>query len=82
MAACAACCIAKAYYEVEPGYDPELKYVDLGKRGSAGEMPDQGLHEACFNKLVSSYIAKGKIKLDYLNLKKFVGEFNQTCIKE
>lgn len=80
LADCAACCVAKAFYTLEPGYDPVLQYVDLGKRTNNSSVPEQGSYTACFNKLIDAYFTKGKTKLSAVELKELVREFNQTCM--
>ena len=80
LSACATCCTARAYYEVDINSDPKLKYVNIGKRSTA-KMPDQGLYQGCFNRLLSAYISKGELQFDDTKLKAFVSEFNQACVK-
>lgn len=81
LSACAVCCAAKAFYEVDANLEPKLSYVDFSGHGAnPEEMPQQGVHQACFNTLFAAYVTKGKLKLNEQQLKQFVKEFNATCI--
>jgi len=80
LSACAVCCTAKAFYEVDTNLKPKLTYVDISGHGSnPDELSQQGRYQACFNKLFVAYVNKGEVKLDSSKLKAFVKEFNQTC---
>ncbi len=81
LAACAVCCTAKAFYEIGSDEKLNFKYVELDKVTKTEEMSTQGTHQACFNKLFASYVKKGETKLNETKLKKFVNEFNATCVK-
>jgi hypothetical protein len=80
LAACAVCCIAKAYYKLKLNEQPKLNYVALGSM-NAEEMPQQGIHQPCFNKLLASYPASGKAQLKQNSLDEFAVQFNQKCMK-
>ncbi len=79
LSACAVCCAAKAYYDIDVQAKLKLLYVDLGKNTNTAEMPMQGTHQACFNNLLAAYVVKGKNKLDHVQLAQFVDEFNKKC---
>ena len=80
LAACAICCTAKIFYEVDQKLNLKFLYMDLDKTPKFDELPTQGKYQACFNKLQSSYIAKGKDRLDESQVTKFVEEFNRECV--
>lgn len=82
LAACAICCIAKAFYEVDSKLQPQLKYVELNNANNDEELPQQGVHQPCFNKLFLSYIAAGKTKMQHNMLDEFVDKFNQQCMQK
>jgi len=82
LAACAVCCVAKAFYEVSTNTPPQLKYVDLGKNKNPEEMPDQGTYQSCFNQLFSSYVSLGETQLKQNKLDEFAIKFNQRCMKK
>ena len=48
------------------------KSRDLGKNSKESEMSQQGRYQACFNKLLASYVLKGKTKLSGETLKQFL----------
>lgn len=81
LAACAICCVAKAYYEVNSNAQLKLSYVDLGTIEETKEMPDQGALQSCFNQLITSYVTAGKTKLKQNMLDEFAAKFKQTCKK-
>ena len=81
LAACAACCVAQAYYETEPNQTPHLNYVDIKSTDDNEQMPDQGELQNCFNKLFASYVKKGTYQLKQPQVDEFVVEFNKTCVK-
>jgi hypothetical protein len=80
IAACAVCCVAKAFYTTNSDYQLQLKYVVPIKTQNIDEMPDQGTYQACFNQLFDSYTL-GKNQLNQEQLEKFIGQFKQICIK-
>jgi len=78
LSSCASCCVAKALYTIEnSSAQPILQSVKFDDL----TLPEQGSHQACFNKLFSSYVAKGKTKLDVAAINQFAIEFNQQCVK-
>lgn len=81
ISACAACCIAKAYYTVDNQLKPQLLYVDLGHHQESDALPDQGDTQGCFNKVFNAYVSGGKNKLEVSALQQFVEKFNRTCMK-
>ena len=81
LSSCAACCVAKAFYEVDSTLKPRLKYVDLGNSSKTADMSQQGSHQACFNTRLAARIAKGESTFNDTTLKKFVKEFNEYCVK-
>ncbi|PWY56770.1 hypothetical protein DGG96_05010 [Legionella qingyii] len=81
LAACAICCVAKAYYNVDSNAQLKLDYIDLGTIADTKEMPDQGALQSCFNQLFISYVAAGNTKLKQNMLDEFAAKFNQTCKK-
>lgn len=80
LAACAVCCVAKAFYEVGIEARPQLTYVDLGNKRNSEEMPQQGTSQACFNKLLATYLNLGKTKLNHRELTEFTSKFNNLCV--
>lgn len=80
LAACAVCCVAKAYYKLKLNEQPQLNYVAL-ENMNAEEMPQQGTRQPCFNKLLASYGAAGKAQLKQNLLDEFAVQFNQKCMK-
>ncbi|WP_058478841.1 hypothetical protein [Legionella steigerwaltii] len=81
LAACAICCVAKAYYELNLNAQVQLNYVDLDSVKEIQEMPEQGSLQPCFNQLFTSYVTAGKTKLKQNMLDELVAKFNQTCKK-
>lgn len=81
LAACAVCCVAKAFYSVSANTKPQLQYVVLNNIKNAQEMPNQGKQQACFNKLFAAYVTSGKTQFKQNKLNEFVNKFNQTCLK-
>jgi len=81
LAACAACCVATATYELKPKGLPLLKNVDFGNQSKISEMPDQGAYQQCFNQLFTQYVSAGKNKLEQNQIDSFVTEFKQKCAK-
>lgn len=81
LAACAICCVAKAYYELSGNAQLQLSYVDLDKVKEIQEMPEQGTLQPCLNQLFTSYATEGKTKLKHNMLDEFVAKFKQTCIQ-
>lgn len=77
LAACAVCCVAKAYYTVKLNKQPQFNYVAL-EHVNPGDMPEQGTHQLCFNKLLASYGGKTQLKLKQLD--EFALQFNQRCM--
>lgn len=82
LAACAVCCVAKAFYQVTLGAQPQLKYVNFQNLKETSEMPEQGAYQACFNQLFTSYAAAGKSQFKQIQLDEFADKFNETCIKK
>ena len=80
LAACAVCCVAKAFYEVNSNAQIQLKYIDLGSIKTE-EMSQQGTRQSCFNKLFASYITLSKTKLKKNILDEFAIKFDQMCMK-
>ncbi|WP_392538148.1 hypothetical protein [Legionella sp. 227] len=81
LAACAICCVAKAYYELNSNAQLQLNFVDLEHAKDMQEMTEQGTLQPCFNQLFASYNAEGKNKLTQNMLDEFVAKFKQTCKK-
>ncbi|KTD40227.1 hypothetical protein Lpar_1544 [Legionella parisiensis] len=82
LAACAICCVAKAYYKVNSNMQLKLSYVDLGATEETQEMPDQGALQSCFNHLIASYVTAGKTQLKQDMLDGLAAKFKQTCKKK
>lgn len=81
LAACAACCVGKATYEIAGDLKPQFKFVIIPRSTSPNaSMPLQGKYQACFNQLLSHYTTKGKTKLDQSMLNDLAKKFNSTCI--
>ncbi|MCW8416713.1 hypothetical protein OQJ18_14380 [Fluoribacter dumoffii] len=81
LAACAICCVAEAYYELNSDAKLQLNYVDLGTVNDIKEMPEQGALQPCFNQLLVAYAAGGKRKLKQNMLDEFAAKFMNTCKK-
>lgn len=82
LAACATCCAAKAFYDVDSTLKPQLKGVDLGDHANnLAEMSSQGRYQDCFNTLLASYVKRGDSRLNSLRLNQLINQFNQTCVK-
>ncbi|STY31041.1 Uncharacterised protein [Legionella wadsworthii] len=79
LAACAICCVADAFYELDANAQLKLRYVDLGNIKDAKELPEQGALQPCFNQLLTSYIQAGKTKLTQDILHEFALKFEKTC---
>lgn len=82
LAACAVCCVAKAFYVVGPNAQPKLLHVDLGHISKTEELPQQGTHQSCFNTLYASYVAKGNLKLKTNQIDEFMDKFKLQCLEE
>jgi hypothetical protein len=80
LAACAVCCTARAFYSTDISTRLGFSYAGLDKINSASEMPEQGRYQACFNKLLFSYIKKNKIMLNSKEVDAFVDQFKHVCI--
>jgi hypothetical protein len=78
---CAICCTATAYYKVDKKRNSEFLYVDLSDHEKDNTVESEGRYQACFDKLISSYIAEGKTKLDRPQLKEFVKRYHAICTK-
>lgn len=81
LAACAVCCVAKAFYVTQTNAATQLNYVDLGNTKNTKEMPQQGSLQSCFNYLFTSYVTSGTNKFKLKTLKEFSDKFQKTCIK-
>jgi hypothetical protein len=81
LAACAVCCVANAYYQVDTKLKPTLNYVQLGKVADIGELPEQGKYQACFNQITMDYMKKDQLKWDAKAIDAFVKTFNNQCVK-
>ena len=79
LAACAVCCVANAFYEVDQTLAIRLLYIELGKT-RANELPTQGKYEKCFNQVMSSWIARGQQHLEGAEIQQFMKAFNTTCV--
>lgn len=76
LAACAVCCVAKAFYTTK---DTQLKFIHVTlNTTNVNELPEQGKYATCFNKLLA---AQNKI-LSQAKIKAFVTKFNRTCIQD
>ncbi|MDI1352931.1 MAG: hypothetical protein PSV35_09250 [bacterium] len=82
LAACASCCVAKAFYTVNTDNNPQLKYVDLNRGMNQEDMPDQGAHQNCFNKLFNSYLRDQQIHLQQTQVNELAKKFKQKCSKD
>lgn len=79
LAACAACCSGKAYYEYD--LKAQLLKIELDPELEKSTASGQGDLQSCFNKiLVKNYINQGKKVLTPLELRDFVKTFNQECM--
>ena len=81
LAACAVCCVAKAFYAVDTKLQPKLAYVALNADlDKPAEMSQQGHYQACFNQLIASYSVKHQTRLLPPQLKKLADEFTARCL--
>ena len=81
LAACAVCCVAKAFYAVDAALKPKLTYVALNANlDKPAEMSQQGHFQACFNQLIASYSVKHQTRLLPSQLKKLADEFTARCL--
>lgn len=79
---CAACCAAKAFYEVDSALKPQLNGVDLGAYAiDPAEMASHSRYQACFNTLLASHVKQGESRLNVAKLRQLVQEFNKTCVE-
>jgi hypothetical protein len=77
---CASCCAANAYYEANSkNKKAKFLYVDLSSHPTDNTIDDNDKYQICFDKLLNSYLAKGKTKLDEAKLKVFVKDYHETC---
>jgi hypothetical protein len=78
--ACASCCVATAYYEAD-SKDKKVKflYVDLSTHPIDNMVDENEKYQVCFNKLLMSYVIKGKTKLNEVELKEFVKSYHDKC---
>ncbi|KTD32263.1 hypothetical protein Lmor_2201 [Legionella moravica] len=83
--ACAACCVATASYTTDLQKDSTkatLTSIQFSKDPetlSDLKSPEHTGYQACFNKLVLSYITKDKTTLSVQELGTFMNEFNSKC---
>jgi hypothetical protein len=86
--ACAACCVATALYETDLQKDAtkatlkSIQFANDSDTLSELKSTDKTGYQACFNKLVLTYIAKNKITLTVTELNSFMDKFNSTCVKK
>lgn len=80
LSACAVCCTARAFYELDPSLNLKLSYIDLGEDADIENMPNQGKYQECFNKLLASSISKKETKLNPQKFNEFVEQFNKSCV--
>lgn len=81
LAACAICCVAKAYYTSHAAASAALTSIELVKYANSNEMPEQGKYQACFNRLFISYIDKNEAIFDQTRINAFVERFKRTCTR-
>ncbi len=81
LAACAACCVGKLFYEISATLKPKLTSIVLGKTTQPVDLPDQGSYQACFNTLYISYISKNEVLFNQEKINEFANRFYKTCVK-
>ena|SRR3990167_1064033 len=82
LAACATCCVANAFYEVDSSLIPKLNGVDLGSDADdPTKMVSQGRYQGCFNTLLAAHVLRGESTLNPAKLSQLVKEFNGKCVK-
>ncbi len=80
LAACAVCCVAKAFYTIKAtDPDPQLTHISLNTMQPT-EMPDQGKYASCFNNLLTTFSSKHKKVLNQADINDFADQFNQSCV--
>ncbi len=80
LASCAACCVGKAFYKLNPQHlKPQLLYITLTNTQDQKSLPQQGTQADCFNQLFVSYTKAGEIILDKDKLEAFANQFKQNC---
>lgn len=79
VAACALCCIAKAFYSMHDSGAPTVDYIDLGASRPISALPAQGTQQICFNRLFVAYLEKGRRRLSKAALLEFSNQFMAQC---
>lgn len=84
LADCAICCIGTAVFqrqEVDQLSKEKLLYVDLDRSlQGPGNSSVQSKKQDCFSALLNDYLTKQGTKMNPLQLKQFIGQFNARCI--
>lgn len=83
LAACAACCVAKANFQINPTIDPyqaTLISVELDRDNVENNLNNNSHYQDCFDNLFNQYIKQGKEVMTPDALKVFVKTFNQQCV--
>lgn len=83
---CANCCIVFGYYEVNDSGKNMLQYLDIegyskffAEQMKYAEKTSNEDPQFCFNTVLSSYLKRGKTKLNADELNGFVNEFIKSC---
>lgn len=84
LSACAACCVGKAFYEVDlRSLKPLLNYVEVDEHAlKSSNLPVQGVYQTCFNKALISFQSKKGSKLLPQQLQGFIAHFNDRCVSK
>ena len=80
LAACAACCVAKANYEVTSTANSILTSVTLNPIVNASDLPDQGIKQTCFDNIFMSHLKSGHATLSPQEVAQFAKRFEKECI--
>ena len=68
-------------YQLDASKAPAFQYIELPKVKEISELPEQGRYQQCFNQLYFNYLKSGQKRMSLSELKVFVRQFNQTCVK-
>jgi hypothetical protein len=80
LAACAACCIAKANYVISKDKS-QFQGISLNNFQPKDALPEQGKYQHCFNQLVKDYLKRGQKNLNEQQVKGFISDFNKKCLQ-
>lgn len=83
LASCAACCLGVAHFQADLNNLKKVQFtsIDLGENIEEATSNTQGNYQQCFNKLIVNYMRQKKHTMDLKELRSFVNNFNNECIK-